>query len=260
MMNEAEPRGEVDRQTLLPAPDAVRYNYGGRCWWCGGVAGSREHKYKRSDLVREFGAGSWKDSGGVVRVRDGQGMQDVQGAGSESLTFPKVLCMTCNNARSQAFDRSYDAFAEYFCQNEAALLSEPAFDLRKIYGHDWRTRLGFLVRYWVKHICCRLAEGGVRLPDELIGFMDGRGIVPPHLRLQLRLWAEFVDMVESCNVDVGGFGTGDLEAEYSKSRQCITTAWSNLSYRSLRLDYYFELDTAYGWTNLDGPLMRLRIF
>jgi hypothetical protein len=27
----------------------------GRCWWCGAPADSREHKMKRSDIVREYG-------------------------------------------------------------------------------------------------------------------------------------------------------------------------------------------------------------
>jgi hypothetical protein len=27
----------------------------GACWWCGSPADSREHKLKRSDLVREYG-------------------------------------------------------------------------------------------------------------------------------------------------------------------------------------------------------------
>ena len=50
--------------------DVHRYDYAGRCWWCGQQADSGEHKHKRTDLVREFGRGPWKDQTAVVQVAD----------------------------------------------------------------------------------------------------------------------------------------------------------------------------------------------
>ncbi|MFC5112013.1 hypothetical protein [Kibdelosporangium philippinense] len=41
----------------LGIPDDIRHDYAGQCWWCGSVADTREHRYKRSDLIRDFGKG-----------------------------------------------------------------------------------------------------------------------------------------------------------------------------------------------------------
>jgi hypothetical protein len=35
------------------------FSESGRCWWCGVPADSREHKYKKSDLIRQYGSGPW---------------------------------------------------------------------------------------------------------------------------------------------------------------------------------------------------------
>jgi hypothetical protein len=31
----------------------------GTCWWCGNTADSREHRFKRTDIEREFGRGPY---------------------------------------------------------------------------------------------------------------------------------------------------------------------------------------------------------
>lgn len=41
-------------------PQEARYDYEGRCWWCGDPATTGEHKFKRSDLKRSFGPGAWR--------------------------------------------------------------------------------------------------------------------------------------------------------------------------------------------------------
>src|SRR5689334_9234505 len=92
--------------------DSRRYHYAGRCWWCGNAADSGEHKYKRTDLVREFGSGPWRGQSAVAQVV-GEKQRDLQSPGSARLKFSKVLCGTCNSARSQAFDQAYEQFAEY---------------------------------------------------------------------------------------------------------------------------------------------------
>jgi hypothetical protein len=48
-------------------PHQHRFDYGGRCWWCGAVADSREHKHKKTDMTREFGVGPYVRDSGVVR-------------------------------------------------------------------------------------------------------------------------------------------------------------------------------------------------
>src|SRR6267378_4063620 len=43
------------------------FDYGGVCWWCSNPADSAEHKYKRSDVVAEFGRPPYHDGSSLVR-------------------------------------------------------------------------------------------------------------------------------------------------------------------------------------------------
>ena len=79
------------------------------CWWCGAQSPlSAEHKFKRTDLRRvrgdDEGKLSWLGSGQVREIRSDKK--------SGLVRFGKSLCRSCNDARSQPFDRAYDRCAE----------------------------------------------------------------------------------------------------------------------------------------------------
>jgi hypothetical protein len=58
------------------------------CWWCRSApADSREHKLKRSDLVRQFGAGPFPE---LVSVRDRK-TRTVQGPNSTLAKFKRSI-------------------------------------------------------------------------------------------------------------------------------------------------------------------------
>jgi len=63
-----------------------RYDYSNKCWWCGNQADSKEHKYKRSDLIKEFGRGSYSGDKELVRVFDSQ-LRKIQGPNSNEVKF-----------------------------------------------------------------------------------------------------------------------------------------------------------------------------
>ena len=68
-------------------------DYRGQCWWCGNTADSREHKYKSSDIKREFGKHSYKGNKAVKRIFDELDRGDnVQGANSNFLKFGFTIC------------------------------------------------------------------------------------------------------------------------------------------------------------------------
>ncbi len=124
----------VDRALLQPpGPDSrvfldvdlapYKRRQPGTCWWCGATANSREHKFKRSDLARMRGPKGliWGDSTGESRaVRSDRR--------SSLVKFEANLCSTCNNARSQPFDRAYDEFSDYAWNNSRALATREALD------------------------------------------------------------------------------------------------------------------------------------
>ncbi len=151
----------------------------GTCWWCdAGTANSAEHKFKRSDLARDFGRGAFLADGGLAEVsgRDNQ-VRRIQGPSSRRLKFLPVLCARCNNTRSQPFDRAYDCFIEWVMSHEIRVLTERKIDLEDVFGPQWRPQTDDVRRYFVKHVGCRLAECAQRykvyVGADLIAFLDG---------------------------------------------------------------------------------------
>lgn len=147
--------------------------YGGVCWWCGDKATSREHRYKKSDLVRQFGRGTYWGTQALVRGVEGRTF-DIQGPNSKEVKFGALMCATCNNARSQPFDRSYDEFTKYIAEHDDRVLAANAIDVGLIYGRRWREGHANLMRYVVKHAACRLAEAEIDIGNDLPAFFGRR--------------------------------------------------------------------------------------
>jgi hypothetical protein len=148
----------------------------GECWWCGGPADSREHRYKRSDLKREHGKGGYSGDAVLSRISDVRSV--ARSSKSDILKFPSSMCQPCNNTRSQPFDDAYDALIEHLWANERTVLTDKQLDLGVLWGSDQAARADDVLRYFVKHICCRIAEysepgSPKQVPADLIAFLDG---------------------------------------------------------------------------------------
>src|SRR4051812_13683577 len=105
---------------VQPDPDPVA-GHPGKCWWCGEPANSREHKLKRSDLVREFGKPPYY-GGRVLRHHVGERVRSARGPESKSFKFTASMCAPCNNVRSQPFDHAWDTFTQHLVDNEEAVV------------------------------------------------------------------------------------------------------------------------------------------
>ena len=158
----------------------------GTCWWCGGTANSREHKFKRTDIERGFGRGPYRNGRTLERHGYDRRPSDVTGSKSKVFKFEPMICARCNGERSRLFDSAYDQFMDYLFGNEAAVLGSGEVDLRRIYGDEWGSKGFDLARYFVKHICCRLANVAehreIWLDTRLTEFLDG-GVYPQCLGL-----------------------------------------------------------------------------
>lgn len=144
------------------------------CWICGAPADSREHKIKRSDLVRAFGNGPFKDDGGLLHFIDGQSPRELQGPNSNRLKYEPVLCGDCNSNRSQPWDKAYEAFIAWVFQNERATLASRTINLCEVFGGPEQAVQSspHLYRYFVKAFGCRLASAGYRVPPHLIAILS----------------------------------------------------------------------------------------
>ncbi len=163
----------------------------GMCWWCRErEADSSEHKFKRTDLIREHGRGELRGERTIVMY--GEGEREMRSTKNDALKFSSSLCAQCNNARSQPFDRAYDRFIELLFEREDEVIADRHLDLSTAFGPDWTEFGEDVLRYFVKHICCRLAETltvneEIAVPADAISFLDG-GEAPPNLSCEM--WIE----------------------------------------------------------------------
>lgn len=146
------------------------------CWWCRTrPATTGEHKYKQTDLARLMGDGSliWWGDEGTRQIRGKSGIKrDRHGV----VKFPKSLCASCNNARSQPFDRAYDKFSEHLASDWVRIM--PGVPFNEIYGDSWRQDALDLARYYGKHFGCRMVRTGLPVPESLRAFLDGAQDMP----------------------------------------------------------------------------------
>src|SRR5436305_5267536 len=77
------------------------------CWWCGSKGNSREHRIKRTDVIREFGPNIDRDH---LFINQARIETQHRGLNASMMKFRKPLCAHCNNARSQPFDQAEVAF------------------------------------------------------------------------------------------------------------------------------------------------------
>lgn len=243
-------------------PEEIRHDFRGICWWCGTQsADSREHKFKKSDLRQVFGRGAWTGDEAVVRggTLVSPLQTDVQGPNSLGVKFDPVLCSTCNNDRSQPFDRAYSTFTAYLDEHEDQILLNEGFRFSDIYGEDWPVQRSLLVRYLIKHIGCRFAELGIRLPSALVRYLNsGSAADAPHLRLYMEVRLDIVSMMLHARHDgmsATGLWLGNIG--YLRSRRSVTEASSFLGYAWLRINYQVGGRTRKGATNFEGDFVGL---
>jgi hypothetical protein len=154
-------------------------------------ADSREHKFKRTDLIRVHGRGELRGPRTLV-VNSGERSTEHRSTKNDALKFSPSMCAYCNNTLSQPFDRAYDEFIEWVLANEATVLAERRIDLTAVFGSDANGKAEDVLRFFVKHICCRLAEtvdadGDTLIPSDAVCFLDG---ARPPRTVATAMWIE----------------------------------------------------------------------
>jgi hypothetical protein len=146
------------------------------CWICGDSANSREHKFKRSDLPQSGKPWTTTDQPYFVGEK---GLRRIQGPDSALVKFGKVLCQQCNTTRSQPFDRAYERFSAWVNQKGADLLRYEELDFAEIYGANCQPDVLNLLKYFAKHLGCRIASDDYSLPSNLgTSLLVGEDLAP----------------------------------------------------------------------------------
>jgi hypothetical protein len=135
-----------------------------KCWICGGLANSREHKFKKSDLIRSSTA--WAPDDQPYLIAGGR-QRRIPSPNSKIATFGKVLCTDCNSTRTQPFDRAYEAFSRWVNQTNRDIMLHSHLDFSAIYGTDFAASVLNLKKYFIKHLGCRLASDRYSIPEGL---------------------------------------------------------------------------------------------
>lgn len=166
-----------------------------KCWWCGDIADSREHRVKASQLRRMFRSADYL----ILHGKSGVRPTRFNGPGSKTMLFAKVLCTNCNNARSQPFDEAYDLFVQKVVDDPEYFRSRTEFDMAEIFPTDPHGGAK-LARYYVKNIACRIAEVGFAIPQQLVDFMDGAFAMPNGVLLLYKDFSNY-DQFRRCGGD-----------------------------------------------------------
>lgn len=228
----------------------------GKCWWCGKEADSREHKYKKSDLLREFGRGPYQKNKAIVRVFGGK-QYSLQGPDSLEAKFKKSLCSNCNSVRSRPFDAAYDIFVSYIRTNEKIILSTGQFKFSDIFGSQWKSQRNNLIRYFVKHICCRLDEVRIPIEPELILFLNGSQNLK-YIGMKFEIREDIANMLDQINT--GAIWIGDLVCMKSESTGEISDVQSFYGYRWLRLNYIYDMKIGNFKSNFEEDCIKLDFY
>ncbi|WP_158791527.1 hypothetical protein [Streptomyces sp. NRRL WC-3549] len=244
----------------VSVPSELLYDYQGKCWWCGSSADSREHRYKKSDVVRNFQTDIWKT--GVVRVKSGSSREEyIQGANSRKLKFAKVLCARCNNERSQVFDRSYDIFAQYLHSEEELIVSAGEVHMRAVFGTDWSERTAEVLKYFVKHACCRLAEDRVRIPDGVLDFLNDTRPDLPHMSMDMSINLSVRDMTAHMRdvhgIDGGSLWSGPHQVWLNSTKTAIKSVNSHFGINCYFLGYSCDMQSNSGGLALQGDRLAM---
>lgn len=196
-----------------PALDGFRVSATDRCWWCGDVATTEEHRIKASTLRRVARAedGVTKPSNVFKMSSDYQSSLQTLKKGPQ-VRWRRNMCARCNNSRSQPFDRAYDAFEVFLVSHFDVMADATRFDWKDVYGKDWRSGSKDLARYFAKQLGCMLATYDLPVPDDIRRFLNGAARCPS-VRFELAINPRVVRFMraEGAGTDMSTF-IGLLEA------------------------------------------------
>lgn len=99
-----------------------------------------------------------------------------------------------------------------------------------------------VVRYYVKHIGCRLAESGILVDPRVKAYLDGtRPLVCVEMEFEIRedIVAMEAKLVAE-QLTEGGAWIGDGMADQHQSSNTFSRFYSHVGYRWLRMNYQYD--------------------
>lgn len=204
------------------------------CWMCGAPADSREHKFKKSDLVRRYGAQPFKNVGGVFHSTPLREIKNVPGPSAKTLTYEPVICSHCNNVVSQPLDKAYQKFEQWLFENVDVVFQRRFILLNDVFDSDIENGGIYLYKYFSKIFGCRLADSGEQVPKDIIELLP-RDYFETRLRLTFAVNKSLLAM--SYNEEY--LGLGDLVRIDSKHGRMERYIW-HIQIGWLRVSFFYD--------------------
>jgi len=208
------------------------------CWICGAPSNSREHKIKKSDLVRRYGSQPFRNVGGVLHFVDGE-YRKVLGPRAKTLTYDPLICSDCNNAKSQPWDAAYEQFEKWVFENAEIILQRRFILLEDVFGNDsYSVSCPALYKYFVKAFGCRLSHTGFAVPADLVALLPQERFLTK-LRLAFAVNKSLIAFAPE-HRDIF-LGIGDLIRIDSRSRGVMERYTWHMQIGWLRISFFYDV-------------------
>ena len=147
------------------------------CWICGGIANSREHGFKRSDISHYFGPiGTQRP---LYKHTDGERPNNVIiTPTSDKLMSEAPICQQCNNERTQPYDNAWETLSHYLQDSWASIVTRGHFSFADVFSQKTRLYALYVHLYFVKAFGCKIKEE--KVPVNLGGFAQALLSGKPH--------------------------------------------------------------------------------
>lgn len=208
-------------------------NLESKCWWCGDLADSREHIFKKSILKKQYGL---KDFKSIMQYNGKR--KRIQGPSQDDLKFRPNLCQKCNNSRSSEFDKIYDEFLRQIESRFEQFHSEKQINWEELFGSEWSLKKRFLLKYFVKHIGCRLSHDNLEFSENLRNFLnDQEELLDLKIVLEIRINNKVLSELSKKELDiqfetlrVGRLHSFNIKSKPQAHFSWYTTGWFSMNY------------------------------
>jgi hypothetical protein len=219
-----------------------RHDFENKCWLCGNIADSQEHKHKKTDIKRLYGIDFEKKEFPYLDAKNGA--QIIQGLNSQLLKYKKVICQKCNNERSQPFDRAYDTFITYIDANIKDLIQTQEIDFSDIFPENTMQNKFYVLKYYLKHFCCLLAQNNLTIQNDIIDFIDSKTDILSYVFIKFEIrYDNFVLEQKQKQVDLlFGVGKGPLKYYFGNGLDTFDTISYFYNYKSFRIIFIYSLN------------------
>ncbi len=138
------------------------------CWICGGIATTKEHIIKKTDVEALFGSRSYQNKKIFKTDFDRNKNFAIQGASSNQLKHDVNFCAKCNSETTQPYDKAYKEFSTYIRNNFKEIKKNRFMNMNLIFGKRKSKEMQKnLFCYFIKCFGCQLDKLGLSIPNEI---------------------------------------------------------------------------------------------